>query len=110
MTLRVANLLEATAVLSANPAPEIELWSPENAAEIQGVLWFVMLRRALQSAFPDRNTKLVLDCGSRGDLAIEAFRQGLQDVALTAPAPVTAKVTEIAKTCGGRLISNPTFP
>jgi len=110
MTLRVANLPEAAAALSANPTTEVELWSPENAAEIQGVIWFLMLQRALRSAFPGRNPALVLDCGDRGDLAIEAFRLGLHNVALSAPAGMTAKVAEVARSCGGRLIVHPTFP
>lgn len=100
---RVANLSEAAAVLNTNPAKDLELWSPENAAEIQGVLWFVMLQRALRADFPERDPIIVLDCGDRGDLAIEAFRLGLTRVALNASNNVTAKVAEIAAGYGGRV-------
>ncbi|MBK8158073.1 MAG: hypothetical protein IPK59_04580 [Rhodospirillaceae bacterium] len=110
MIKRVATLAEAAAALQACEAEELELWSPENAAEIQGVMWFVMLQRALNSAFPDRQPRLVLDCGNRGDLAVEAFRNGLKDVALAASPGVTAKVADVALSCGGRIIQNPIYP
>jgi len=109
MIKRVATLPEATAALQACGADDLELWSPENAAEIQGVMWFVMLHRALNSAFPERPPRLVLDCGNRGDLAIEAFRNGLKDVALKASPAVEAKVADVALSCGGRVIRNPIF-
>lgn len=114
--VRVATLPEARAALERAAleqyaADELELWSPENAAEIQGVLWFVMLQQALGAAFPDRKPRLVLDCGNRGDLAVEAFRLGLRQVALRAPSEVTARVADIAADCGGRVItSEPIFP
>ena len=110
MIRRVATLAEATIVLETHPADPVELWSPENAAEVQGVLWFVMLQRALGSAFPGRELPLVLDCGNRGDLAIEAFRHGLKDVALTASESVMAKVAGVAAHCGGRLVRSPDIP
>lgn len=100
---RIANLAEAKAVLQADPVHERELWSPENAAEIQGVLWFVMLQRAVRDAFPDREAVVVLDCGRRGDLAIEALRLGLKAVALNATEGVTTKVADVAAGCNARL-------
>ena len=108
---RIATLPEASAVLAKHTADDLELWSPENGAEIQGVMWFYMLQQALRAAFPDRKPNLVIDCGSRGDLAVEAFRIGLRNVALRAPAEVTAKVADIAAGCGGRVITaKPIFP
>jgi len=100
---RVANLAEAAALLGAYPDKGLELWSPERAAEVQGVLWFVMLQHAVRADFPDRDPVIVLDCGDRGDLAIEAFRLGLRSVALNAPPGVTAKVAEVAAAYGGQL-------
>ena len=108
---RIATLPEASAVLAKHPAGDLELWSPENGAEIHGVMWFYMLQRALRVAFPDQEPNLVIDCGSRGDLAVEAFRIGLRNVALRGPAEVTAKVADIAAECGGRVITTkPIFP
>lgn len=100
---RVANLAEATAALQARPSGELVLWSPENAAEIHGVLWFVELQRAVGNEFPDRDIVIVLDCGGRGDLAIEALRLGLKAIALKASDNVTAKVADVATACGARL-------
>lgn len=100
---RVANLAEASAALQVSAAPTTELWSPENGAEIQGVLWFVMLQRAIRDAFPDRHVDIVLDCGKRGDLAIEAMRLGLKAISLNAGAGVTEKVADIAAGLGARL-------
>lgn len=105
---RIATLSEAAAHLGANPAKRLELWSPERAAEVQGVLWFVMLQRALRVDFPDRDAVIVLDCGDRGDLAIEAFRLGLRGVALRASSGVTAKVSDVAAACGGQLYAEST--
>ncbi len=108
---RVATLPEASTALSKDLAGDLELWSPENGAEIHGVMWFYTLQHALRMAFPDREPNLVIDCGSRGDLAIEALRVGLRNVALRAPAEVTEKVTDIAAGCGGRVITTkPIFP
>ena len=70
MIERVATLPQVEAAIAKHPADTLELWSPENGAEIQGVMWFYMLQRALRAAFPDREPNLVIDCGSRGDLAI----------------------------------------
>lgn len=100
---RVANLAEAKAALQADPTETLVLWSPENAAEIHGVLWFVGLQRAVRDEFPDRTAVIVLDCGGRGDLAIEALRLGLKAIALTASDQVTAKVSDVATACGARL-------
>ncbi len=86
----------------SDPADTLELWSPENGAEIQGVMWFVMLQKAMRQAFPDREPNLVVDCGSRADLAVEALRLGLLQVALKGSAEVTAKVADIAANCGGK--------
>jgi len=108
--VEAATLREARAALAKHPGDDLELWSPENAAETHGVQWFLMLRQALRSVAPDREPRLVLDCGSRADLAIEALRLGLKDVVLRAAPGVTAKVAEVAETCGGRVIgARPTF-
>jgi hypothetical protein len=104
---RIANLADAAALLKASSAQELELWSPVNAAEVQGVLWFVMLQRAIRAEFPEREVTVVLDCGDRGDLAIEAFRLGLKRVSLRASAGVTMKVADIAANVGGRLYPAP---
>jgi hypothetical protein len=103
---RVATLPQASAALERHPADDVELWSPENAAEIHGVMWFAMLQRALRLAFPERQPELVLDCGARGDLAVEAMRLGLRKVALRAPAEVTAKVADIAAAMGGSIVTD----
>ena len=105
MIERVATLPQASAALGRHPAGDVELWSPENAAEIHGVMWFVMLQRAVATSFPERRIDLVLDCGARCDLAIEAMRLGLRKVALRAPAEVTAKVADIAAAMGGSVIA-----
>jgi hypothetical protein len=108
---QAATLGEAQAALAKHPADDLELWSPENAAEIQGVQWFCLLQQALRRVAPDREPRLVLDCGNRGDLAIEALRLGLRDVALRATPEVTAKVADIAAACGGRVLTvRPIFP
>lgn len=90
-------------MLQRDGATQLQLWSPENAAEIQGVLWFVALQKAIGTEFPERQAVVVLDCGGRGDLAIEALRLGLKAIALDASQSVTAKVAEIAAACGARL-------
>jgi hypothetical protein len=110
VTERVATLAEAQAALDRHPAEDLELWSPDNAAEIHGVQWFCTLQRALRTIAPDREPRLVLDCGGRADLAAEALRLGLKHVALRATPPVMAKVVAIATTCGGSVVpTHPTF-
>lgn len=100
----VANLADAVAALEAAPdAIAPELWSPPDAASIQGVLWFLTLQQALDRDHPDRRARIVLDCGDRADCAIEALRGGLTAVVLTARDPVLAKVTDIATQLGGRV-------
>lgn len=107
---QAATLAEAQAALARHPADDLELWSPENAAETHGVLWFSMLQRALRQAAPEREPQLVLDCGSRADLAAEALRLGLKNVALRTSPDMAAKIADIATACGGRVIAaRPTF-
>lgn len=102
MRFVVANLAEAKAALGADAAPE--LWSPPDAASIQGVLWFVRLQQALDCEHPAAQAALVLDCGDRADLAIEALRGGIGRVALTCPDIVAAKVADIAAELGGEVL------
>jgi hypothetical protein len=90
-------------MLLRDGATQPQLWTPENAAEVQGVLWFVALQQAIQIEFPEREAVVVLDCGGRGDLAIEALRLGLKAIALNASQSVTAKVADVAAACGARL-------
>jgi hypothetical protein len=100
----VANLTDAIAALDA--APDVtgpELWSPREAASIQGVLWFLALQQALDRDYPDRPATVVLDCGDRADCAIEALRGGLRAVVVAAPETVAAKVADIAAQLGGRV-------
>lgn len=106
MTPRVTNLAEAKLILEANPAVR-ELWSPPDGASIQGILWFVALQKALDRDFAGRNAKIILDCGDRADLAIEALRAGLAGIALTAPDPILAKVADIATQLGGQVYRTP---
>jgi hypothetical protein len=106
MNVRVTNLAQASAVLAADPEAR-ELWSPPDAASIQGVLWFVALQKALDRDFSSRNAKIVLDCGDRADLAIEALRAGLAAVALAAPDPIVTKVSDIAHQLGSRVYQRP---
>ncbi len=102
----VTNLAEAKAALGADPEAD-ELWSPPDAASIHGVLWFVALQQALDRDFPGRNARIVLDCGARADLAIEALRAGLAAVAIAAPERITGKVTDIAAQLGRRVYLRP---
>jgi hypothetical protein len=107
---QAATLADAQAALARHPADDLELWSPENAAETHGVLWFCMLQQALRKVAADREPRLVLDCGGRADLATEALRQGLKHVALRAAPAVMAKVVAIATACDGRVFATrPTF-
>lgn len=106
----IANLPQALAALARHPVDDLELWSPVNAAQIHGVLWFSMLQRALRDIAPERETRLVLDCGDRSDLAVEALRLGLKLVCLRAAPDMIAKVTDIATAYGGHVITTrPTF-
>ncbi len=106
----IATLPQALVVLACHPANDLELWSPANAAQTHGVLWFSMLQRALREIAPERETRLVLDCGDRSDLAVEALRLGLRFVCLRAAPDMIAKVADIATACGGRVITTrPTF-
>lgn len=104
MIERVATLPQVEAAIAEHPADTLELWSPENGAEIQGVMWFVMLQKAMRQAFPDREPNLVVDCGIRADLAVEALRLGLPQVALKGSAEVAGKVADIAANLGGKVI------
>ncbi|MBI2255719.1 MAG: hypothetical protein HYU58_13945 [Proteobacteria bacterium] len=111
MIVVVATLAEAEAAIARHPADDLELWSPEDAAQIHGVLWFSMLQQALRAAAPDREPRLVLDCGNRGDLAVEALRLGLQHVALRAAPDVMTKIADIAAARGARVVTGrPIFP
>ncbi len=107
----IASLDAAAALLRAHPDEEIEFWSPANAAQIQGILWFVTLRRELKNSFPGRHFDFVLECGSRGDLAIEALRHAFSGVHLTASGDVRRKVEDIATASGARVwTERPIFP
>lgn len=104
----IATLGAAEAALSGTPKDRMaELWSPPNAAGTQGILWFVALQDALRQRFQERPFTVVLDCGDRADLAIEALRAGLPAVALAAHSPVFAKVVDIADQLGGRVMVQP---
>ena len=105
----VASLPEALAAIAAAGAGATpELWSPPDAAGIHGVLWFVRLQQALDRDHPgthqDARADIVLDCGDRADLAIEALRGGLRRVALTCPDILAAKVADIAAELGGEVL------
>ncbi|MBL8707964.1 MAG: hypothetical protein JNL25_02125 [Rhodospirillaceae bacterium] len=104
MALTVTTWDDVTSALAALPDQDpIELWSPPAAAEVQGVLWFAALQRSLAAQFPTRRATIVLDCGDRADLAIDALRAGLASVALAANEDLGRKVGEIAAQFGGRL-------
>jgi len=102
MRFIVASLPEAVAALGSGTAPD--LWSPPDAASIQGVLWFVRLQQALDHDHAAAKADIVLDCGDRADLAIEALRGGLRRVALTCPDILAAKVADIAAELGGEVL------
>lgn len=101
MRVVIQNLEEARAALRGAGSTAVELWSPPDAAGIQGVLWFVALRDALRAE--GLEVPLVLDCGSRGDLAIEAMRAGLDDIAFNGTPETGAKLAEIAQQMGRRI-------
>ncbi|WP_133615184.1 hypothetical protein [Dongia mobilis] len=104
----IGNLGAAEAALSGTPPDKmVELWSPPNAAGTQGILWFVAMQDALRHRCRDRPFTLVVDCGGRADLAIEALRAGLPAVALAARSPVADKVVDIADQLGGRVVLIP---
>jgi hypothetical protein len=103
----ISSIEGAARFLHENPGLDQNLWSPANAAEIQGVLWFVMLQRAIDCAFVGRRATIVLDCGQRAELAVEALRLGIRAISLEAPDLVAAKVAAIAKNCGAKLLDRP---
>jgi hypothetical protein len=97
----IQNLAEARAALERAGGRAVELWSPPDGASIQGVLWFVALRDALRAE--GHEARLVLDCGSRADLAIEAMRAGLHDIAFKGSSAASVKVADIAQQLGSRV-------
>lgn len=104
----IAGLDSAEAALAATPdGDRVELWSPPDAAEIHGILWYVALQRVLAERHRGRAILLVLDCGGRGDLAIEALRAGLPAVALVGAEPFIGKVVDIAGQLGGQVFTRP---
>jgi hypothetical protein len=93
----------AVALTNRQPAADLRLWSPPDAASMHGVLWFVALQQLCREHFPERAIDIVLDCGDRGDLAHAALREGLRVICFRGRADILAKLQAIAAACGASI-------
>ena len=89
--------------LAATDDVALRLWSPVDAASIHGVLWFAELQRQVTAAFPDRKALIVLDCGTRGDLAHAALRDGLRIICFRGSPVMLDKLRSIADQLGATI-------
>ncbi len=92
-----------TARLAKELGREVTLLSPPDAAAYLGPGWMDAIERALE-ARTGRRLPGVLDCGRRADLALAALRQGTRAILFRGPAPVAAKLAEIAAQRGATLL------
>jgi hypothetical protein len=81
----------------------LRFWSPVNAANTHGVLWFAELQRQVTGAFPGRKALVVLDCGERADLAHAAMCEGLRVICFRGAPVLLDKLHSIAAQLGATI-------
>jgi 2'-5' RNA ligase len=106
----IASLPEARAAIEAARSSGVvaELESPPDAASIYGVLWFAELNRTLLAEFPDVTFTLMLDCGSRADLAHAALVEGIKRIRFSGHPEAAKALQDIAQQSGAELVASPT--
>ena len=82
----------------------LELWSAEAAAASAGAGWVKAVVEAARRAVPGVPSLAVLDCADMPGYALGAFRAGLEAVCFSGSAKVAAKLAQIARVQGRRLL------
>jgi hypothetical protein len=102
----IHSLAQARAALTAaaSAGAALELWSAEGAAASAGAGWFKAVVEAARQAVPGVPSLAVLDCADMPGYALGAFRIGLEAVCFSGSAKVAAKLAEIARLQGSRLL------
>jgi hypothetical protein len=98
----LADALAAVETAAALGRPVILVSAP-GAAAYGGAGWFKALVALARERWPEANVTAMLDCGDRADLVQGALRAGLADLVFTGPAPVAARLADIAGQQGARL-------
>ncbi len=86
------------------------LVSAEGAALYGGAAWFREIVALATSEFGDAVAGAILDCGDAPGIALGALRAGIKDICLDCPPSVRARVEDIAKQVGARLVPRPSGP
>ena len=81
----------------------VTLVSAPGAAAYLGAGVFRHLVTEAAAAFPGAAVRAVLDCGADPGLALNALRLGVEAVRVDVPAPVRARLSDIAKRMGAAL-------
>ena len=102
----ITSLAQARAALAAaaDAGAALELWSAEGAAASAGAGWFKAVVEAARRAVPGVSSLAVLDCADMPGFALGAFRAGLEAVCFSGSAKVAAKLAQIARAQGSRLL------
>lgn len=102
----VHDLSHARAALAAAAEagrPVLLLSPPEGAASL-GPLLFARMVALAREEHPDAEVEAVLDCGDAPGLALAALRTGLRAVNVRAATEALARLDDIARQHGARLV------
>lgn len=91
---------------AAETGVPVTLLSAPGAAGYGGAAWFDAVQSLAAEAVPQAIAVAVLDCGDAPGLVMGALRQGLKAIRFTGPAPVAAKLAELAAAHGATLITD----
>lgn len=100
------DLSEMRAALAAavRTGRAIRLQSAPGAASYLGVAVFAAMCALASAEHPTADAEFVLDCADDPGFAVAAFRHGIGCVRLSAPPAVLARVADIARQLGCRLV------
>lgn len=102
----VHSLAHAVAALSAAVAAgrPIVLASAPGAGRSAGPAWFGALLAQARAGVPAAHFTGLLDCADDAGAAQAAIRAGIEAIVFTGRAEIAARLTDIARQCGVRLV------
>jgi hypothetical protein len=102
----VHDLKQALTVLraAAELDRQVVLVSPPAAAAIEGALWFRELIGLAAAEVPAARLEAVIDCGDHPGYVLESLSLGLERIRFQGDAETTARLDDLARTHGARLI------
>ena len=98
-----ARIALAAAAAVARP---VRLFSAPAAAGYAGAGWFAQVTALASADFPQVQFEAVLDCGDGAGLVMAALREGLKTLRFTGPEAIAAKLSDMARASGARLIKS----